>query len=269
MIYITGDCHQDYSKLNSNNFPEQKEMTKDDYVIICGDFGYWLPSNEQDWKLDWLKEKPFTTLFVDGNHEYYRTNKDYILKHKNRYETGLFDLPVEEWHGGKIHRINDSVIHLCRGQIFEINGLSFFTFGGARSHDISDGILDPDDYEGGGHSAAFKREYKRLRDRGAFFRVKGASWWPEEMPNAEEMEEGKKNLAAYGNRVDYILTHDGPSFAVAQYSQGRFKLDELNQYLFEISEQAEYKHWFFGHYHAEMPLDSKHAILYHQMVRVE
>ena len=39
MIYITGDCHKDFSRFTLENFPEQKQMTKDDYVIICGDFG--------------------------------------------------------------------------------------------------------------------------------------------------------------------------------------------------------------------------------------
>lgn len=269
MIFVTGDCHQNYGKLTLANFPEQMEMTKEDYVIVCGDFGYWLPSKEQDFKLDDLDRRPFTTLFVDGNHEYYRTNRDYLLKHKNKYEIGLFDLPVEEWHGGKVHRINDSVIHLCRGQVFEINGLSFFTFGGARSHDISDGILDPDDYEGGGHSSEFKKEYKRLRSAGALFRVKGTSWWPEEMPNEEEMEEGRRNLAAHGNKVDFILSHEGPASAVAQYSMGRFKVDGLSMYLEEISRQTDYKFWFFGHYHDECPIGDKHAILYHQMVQIE
>ena len=38
MIYITGDCHADFSRFLIEKFPVQKEMTKDDYVIICGDF---------------------------------------------------------------------------------------------------------------------------------------------------------------------------------------------------------------------------------------
>lgn len=33
MIYITGDCHNNFERFNPRNFPEQKEMTKDDYVI--------------------------------------------------------------------------------------------------------------------------------------------------------------------------------------------------------------------------------------------
>ena len=28
MIYITGDCHREYRRFNTQNFPEQKEMTK-------------------------------------------------------------------------------------------------------------------------------------------------------------------------------------------------------------------------------------------------
>lgn len=39
MIYVTGDIHGNPRRFNTDNFPEQKEMTKDDYVIILGDFG--------------------------------------------------------------------------------------------------------------------------------------------------------------------------------------------------------------------------------------
>ena len=72
MIYITGDCHSDFVRFNKENFPEQREMTKDDYVIICGDFGgVWNVDEEskrETWWMDWLEGCPFTTLFVDGNH---------------------------------------------------------------------------------------------------------------------------------------------------------------------------------------------------------
>jgi predicted phosphodiesterase len=41
MIYITGDTHgsHDISKLNTTNFPQQKQLDKEDYLIITGDFG--------------------------------------------------------------------------------------------------------------------------------------------------------------------------------------------------------------------------------------
>ena len=87
MIYITGDTHGDWvSRLNTDAFPEQKEMTKDDTVIICGDFGIWNDTKQERYNLDWLEDKPFTTLFVDGNHECFDR---------------LYAMPVSEWHGGK------------------------------------------------------------------------------------------------------------------------------------------------------------------------
>ena len=40
---------------------------------------------------------------------------------------------MAEWHGGKVHRIRPHVLHLMRGQIFELEGFRFFTMGGAKS----------------------------------------------------------------------------------------------------------------------------------------
>lgn len=136
MIYITGDCHGDFRRFSKEIFPEQSEMSKDDYVIICGDFGgVWnkdLESPEETWWLNWLQDKFFTTLFVDGNHE----NFDRLYRY-----------PVEEWNGGKVHKIRPSVIHLMRGQVFEIDDRRIFAFGGVSSHDIDGGILEPNDPE--------------------------------------------------------------------------------------------------------------------------
>ena len=39
MIFVTGDIHGEPKRLSMENFPEQKEMCREDYVIICGDFG--------------------------------------------------------------------------------------------------------------------------------------------------------------------------------------------------------------------------------------
>ena len=73
MIYVTGDTHGDFGgRFNVKNFPEQKELTKDDFVIICGDFGgIWdveAEGKSEKYWLDWFDERPYTLLFVDGNH---------------------------------------------------------------------------------------------------------------------------------------------------------------------------------------------------------
>ncbi len=99
MIFVTGETHGDFTRFSVDIFPGQKNMTKDDYVIICGDFGIWDDSKRERYWLQWLDEKPFTTLFVDGNHE----NFDLLAS-----------CPFTDWHGGKVQHIRDSVIHLMR-----------------------------------------------------------------------------------------------------------------------------------------------------------
>lgn len=40
-VYITGDTHGKFNRFSTKSFPQQKEMTRDDYIIVCGDFGLW------------------------------------------------------------------------------------------------------------------------------------------------------------------------------------------------------------------------------------
>ena len=66
MVFVTGDTHGDWiNRLNVDSFPEQKEMTKDDYVIICGDFGIWDNSKREKYNLGWLDDKPFTKIIYN------------------------------------------------------------------------------------------------------------------------------------------------------------------------------------------------------------
>ena len=103
-------------------------------------------------------------------------------------------MPVSEWNGGKVHFVRPNVIHLMRGQVFTLQGQTYFTFGGASSHDIQDGILDPETYAFGTQDPAFKTKRKCLDSLGAMYRIKGVSWWERELPSEQEMVEGLENL---------------------------------------------------------------------------
>ena len=47
-----------------------ESLTSDDYLIIAGDFGFpWDFSAEECADIAWLESRPYTVLFVDGNHE--------------------------------------------------------------------------------------------------------------------------------------------------------------------------------------------------------
>lgn len=37
-IFMTGDTHGDFGRLHPVAFREQGDLTKDDYLIICGDY---------------------------------------------------------------------------------------------------------------------------------------------------------------------------------------------------------------------------------------
>ena len=225
-------------------------MTKEDYVIICGDFGgVWnkeVENKEEKHLLDWLEEKPFTTLFVDGNHENFDR---------------LYSYPVELWHGGKVHKIRPSVIHLMRGQIYEIDGKSFFTFGGASSHDIESGILDPEDPD-------FKEKKKWLDREWQSYRVNHITWWAQELPSEEEMQEGRVNLAAHDNQVDFIVTHCCATSTQMLIDEQKLKPDIETDYLEEIKRTIQFKKWLFGHYHDNRNVSKKEILIYEQFVRI-
>lgn len=207
-IFVTGDTHGvlDLDKLRK--LPVDK-FTKEDYVIICGDAGIIWGSSTDEEIIELYNSLPFTTLFVDGNHE----NHDLLDSY-----------PVEEWNGGKIHKISNSIIHLMRGQVFNICGRSFFTMGGAESTD-------------------------------KWHRTEGVSWWRREMPSTKEYNEAMENLEKVGFEVDYVLTHCAPISILWELGYGFrwYERDALtgffNRLVYDFD--LKFKTWYFGHYHVD------------------
>ena len=61
-LYITGDCHGDFQRFTTRNFPQLKGMGRDDYIILAGDFGgVWAGEQADKHKPDRLEAKPFTS----------------------------------------------------------------------------------------------------------------------------------------------------------------------------------------------------------------
>lgn len=214
--------------------------------------GYGLISPSERYALDKLERLGFHILFVDGNHE----NFDRLYGD---------EFPVVDFHGGKAHKIRKNVFHLMRGYVFELCGKRFFAFGGARSHDIDDGILDEDDYPS---RREFLRVYDKWERAGKHFRINHSSWWIQEMPSEEEKDLAIRNLESCGNTVDYIITHCGPQQAVSVYSNGCFKPDELTDWFNHLSETVKFERWYFGHYHDNVRILGKYEMLYDMIERI-
>lgn len=245
-IFITGDTHIpiDILKLNTTHFPIQEELTNEDYVIISGDFGLvwnyketerFVPACPEDtcWTKEelywykWLNNKNFTTLWVDGNHE----NFDRLKKY-----------PIENWHGGKVQKISDRIIHLMRGEVYQIGDIKLFTFGGARSTDRGDAT---------GTSTYDEHKW----------------WWKDELPSMSEMDNARENLAKHGNKVDLVITHALPNKALA--FMGYYEFDRLTSFLDNISNDIEFQKWFSGHYHINRHIMDSYITQYDDITEFE
>ena len=250
MVFVTGDCHADFHKFSTDNFPEQKEMTRDDIVIVCGDFGIWDNTRTECYWLKWLSQKPFTTVFVDGNHE----NFDRLYSD---------EFPVVDFHGGKAHKIRPHIFHLMRGHMFTFEDKKFWCFGGASSHDISDGILDRDDFDSTDKFLATIRQWYKY---GKIFRINHVSWWKEELPSQEEMDFGRKTLEENNFETDYIISHCCPQEVASVL--GFHGSDRLTMYFNDIARDTKFTKWFFGHYHGEESVWGKFILHYEKIERI-
>lgn len=291
-IFVTGDTHG-ASKLGNHStdgylnrfsidaFPEQQDMTKKDYVIICGDFGgIWATdpinakeSDEERQDLDELDAKPFTTLFIPGNHENYDrlmggiSNKMLNCWFYNKLtDAGKERLtkgyPREKWHGGYVRKIRDSILLLEHGEIFDINGYTCFAFGGARSHDIRDGILKPYDFKS---RDEFELAYIDWYMTKSMFRVEGVSWWPQEMPSSETLQHGVESAEAIGS-VDFAFSHEAP--ASDKILLG-YKSDEpLSRCLESIRGKMSFRKWFFGHMHINRNMPGNDIAIYDEIIQI-
>lgn len=261
--FITGDYHGgiDGAKLRPQMFTQGQALTREDFVLICGDFGMpWTGSNDETAQLDWLEAQPWTTLFVDGNHECFPY---------------LDDLPQETWHGGRVQRLDrwPHIVRLGRGQVFELpcgqadgqagtcSAARVFTMGGATSVDRA-------------------------------WRVAGESWFAEELPAPAEYAQARSNLARVNWQVDYVVSHTCATGLLprALYPDAGWQHpdpDELTDFFAELEcggggqslEHAAcgreegrehpplaYRRWYFGHFHRDRDIDERHTLLYQQVV---
>ncbi len=226
MIYVTGDTHGYTDHLSPEFFMGKigKVPEKDDFVIVAGDFGFlWYADARDTEKLDVLEKCGFTILFVDGNHENYDELKKF---------------PIQEWNGGKVHKIRENIYHLMRGQVFTIDGRRVFVFGGAYSHDR--------------HT-----------------RQEGVSYWQEEIPCNEEYIEAGRNLENHGKEVDFIVTHTCPSRIVRRLGFYPDRHDgELTGFFDWVMDESNFKNWFFGHFHEDRIIDDRFRALMWDVVEV-
>ena len=222
-IILTGDIHAELIRIM--NIPDD-EMTKEDIVIVLGDFGgVWYDNKETIDKLRILGEKNFTLAFVDGNHENFNLIKKLEV--------------VTHWKGGQVGLLPGGILHLLRGEIYDINNKVVGVCGGAESID-------------------------------KFRRKEGTSWWPDEAIAQTDIDNFKFNLENNKyTKLDLMLSHDCPLSIVplvrlyAGVKNGGNT--QSQRFLEEINQMVKIDKWYFGHWHFDLPLDNKFECLYYNV----
>ena len=153
----------------------------------------------------------------------------------------LSDFPVVMWNGGRAHKIRDNVYHLMRGQVFEIEKKKIFTMGGGEDPELD------------------LHETYDLSER-------------KEIPSSQEMLNGVSNLEKHDYKVDYIITHEPPAkirdFLLVS-SNKSLRVTALGAYFDELSQQTEFKKWYFASLHVDKFISDSFSSLFRNIVTIE
>ncbi|WP_455542380.1 metallophosphoesterase [Intestinibacter sp.] len=251
-IYITGDTHggNDEQKLYDENFPNYENCTKDDYLIVLGDWGYMFRYNpsgvENDDEFLGVDDEDLRSeLVLERKRLYNITNKNYttlvLLGNHDNYDR-IDSLPVINMFGGKVRKFNDKVFILMRGEVYDIEGYKFFAFSGAYSLDKA-------------------------------YRTPKKTWWEQEECTSEEEEYALKNLSKQNNKVDFILTHTCSESTLKYLLQIKCcfieHYDNQNRFFEKIKQNINYKYWFMGHMHQDYRLNEKEFLVYNKVLNLD
>ncbi|MBQ9946211.1 MAG: metallophosphoesterase [Clostridia bacterium] len=153
----------------------------------------------------------------------------------------LNNYPVVIWNGGRVHKIRNNIFHLMRGQIYEIENKKFFTMGGGENPELD--LHEEDDLS----------EHK-------------------EIPSTSEMLNGVSNLEKHNYKVDYIITHEPPSkirdFLLLS-SNKTLRVTTLGAYLDELSQQTDFKRWYFAGMHIDKFISDSYTAIFRNIVSIE
>jgi len=223
MIYVTGDIHGDLSRFKNRKL---RRLKKGDFLLVCGDFGFiWAGTKAEQKTLKKLGKKKYSILFVEGCHE----NFDLLYTYEQK-----------EWNGGFIRQISGNLAQLVRGNVFEIDGVKIFAFGGGQGfeHDI-------------------RKEVK--------------TYWKQELPTDDELNFALENLKNNDNQVDYIITHEPPAMLMdyLDVSADVLQTNQLNTTFNQISNTVKYKRWFFGKCHKNKVISSHFQAVFGDVVKLE
>ena len=224
MFYFTGDIHGNtYAFINRFR---KINLTAEDVVVILGDAGlnYYADYRETIAKRDINRMCPATVFCIHGNHE-------------RRPET-ISSYETKTFCGGTVYYEKDlpNLLFSIDGERYQFGEYTALVLGGAYSVD----------------------KYYRLES--------GHYWFEDEQMPEEKRLEILDSIRA-NPTVDLILSHTCP----LQWQPTDLFLSSIAQtmvdktteeFLSECEKLLDYKHWLFGHFHANRGIGDKAIMLF-------
>lgn len=210
-IYITGDCHRDFRKLEM--FCHNYETSSDDVMIILGDAGINFDLGKWDRSAKTLLSRlPMTFFCIHGNHE--------------ARPQSLEGYREKMWNGGSVYYEEEypGVFFAKDGEIYDLNGKKAIAIGGAYSID---------------------KEWRLLRGA-PWFEDEQPS---EEIKEYVEDKLAEINWQVdYVLSHTAPLKYEPRELFLEGIDQS--KVDKsTEEWLSDIEEKLDYEKWYFGHYH--------------------
>ena len=235
-VYVTGDTHggSTMKNLTSKNW-DTKGLTKDDFLIVLGDFGLpWechvdhtvekvtshkdvIICKEDLYHIKWFINKPYTLLALMGNHEG-------VYSVWDKLEVRYFE-PING-NVKVLPTVHGEVFYLLRDVVYTINGKTFLVIGGALSIDKQ-------------------------------WRAPDISWWEMELLSRKE-EENILNILDKQRQFDFVLTHTIPDWVIPYIMEDisyEKQNDPVSKFLTYVENIIEFDSWHFGHFHEDRELN--------------
>lgn len=229
-VLLMGDIHGEVKRL-ADIANKIDNWTKDDLIIILGDFGCIWDRKTAKLKLDYIAELPFTVAFLDGNHENFP-----LIKEMEQ---------ITLWNGGYIGMLSGGTIHLLRGEIYNINNKTIGVCGGANSIDkywrtegeswwAEEEIIENDVNNFKNNLLIKNLENKKLN-------IMLSHDCPIEILPTVRAFSGVNKMSSFSN------------------SQKRLQ---------EIYKMINVDKWYFGHWHFDLQLDDKFTCMYRNIKQI-
>lgn len=212
-VYVTGDCHRDFSRIEFFCRHNKSSLSQEDIMIVLGDAGinYALDGLDIILKRN-LAKLPITLLCVHGNHE----ERPYLIE----------SYVEVEWHGGIVYMETayPNILFAKDGEIYDFDGKKTMAIGGAYSVD---------------------KEF-RLMARRPWFESEQPS---EEIKTYVEEQLAKNDWKVdYVLSHTCPLKWEPTDLFLDGLDQSRVDR-ATEEWLSEIERKMNYDKWYFGHFH--------------------